>query len=485
MAKLIIRTRFEFTDRGRGEPQKRSVESRRHEFREIYDPYQESESQEQSKRCIACGNPYCQWKCPVHNYIPDWLQLAAEGRIIEAVELVHQTNSLPEICGRICPHDRLCEVACTLNTGYGAVTIGAIERHITDTAFAQGWRPDLTHVIATGRRVAVIGAGPAGLACADVLARNGVKAIVYDKHPEIGGLLAFGIPIFKLEHKVIKTRRNILEGMGIKFVLGATIGQDISFEEVLENHDAVFLGLGAYTHKEGGLPGEDADGVYKALDYLIGNTKSLLKFPPGEHEYTDLSGQRVAVLGGGDTAMDCVRTAVRQGAKEVLCLYRRDRENMPGSRKEVKNAMDEGVQFQFNVQPLEIIESDGVTTGIRLVKTRLGHADATGRRRPMQIEGSEETRGVDAVIVAFGFSASPEPWFEDYGIETDQWGLVKASADSDLPFQTTNPKIFAAGDMVRGADLVVTAIADARKGAEGIVDYLGCREKQRDRRMSN
>ncbi len=472
MAKLTIRTRFEFTDRERGEPQKYSVESRRHEFREIYNPYRKSESEQQSERCIACGNPYCQWKCPVHNYIPDWLQLAAEGRIIEAAELAHQTNSLPEICGRICPHDRLCEGACTLNTGYGAVTIGAIERHITDTAFAQGWRPDLSHVVATGRKVAVIGAGPAGLACADVLARNGVQAIVYDKHPEIGGLLAFGIPLFKLEHEVIKTRRSILEGMGIKFVLGATIGQDISFAEVLANHDAVFLGLGAYTHTEGGLPGEDADGVYKALDYLIGNTKSLLKLPPGEHEYTNLSGQRVAVLGGGDTAMDCVRTAVRQGAKEVRCLYRRDHENMPGSKNEVKNAMEEGVQFQFNVQPLEIIKSDGGITGIRVVKTRLGPADATGRRRPEQIEGSEQIIDADAIIVAFGFEASPESWFEDFGIKTNQWGLVEAYAESNLSFQTTNPKIFAAGDMVRGADLVVTAIADARKAADAIVCYV-------------
>ena len=472
MEKIRIRTLFEFTDRDRGEPKKHDIDSRRHEFREIYEPFQSSESEQQSERCIACGNPYCQWKCPVHNYIPDWLKLAAEDRIIEAAELAHQTNSLPEICGRICPHDRLCEGACTLNTGYGAVTIGAIERHITDTAFARGWRPDLSHVVATGRKVAVIGAGPAGLACADILARNGVQAIVYDKHPEIGGLLSFGIPMFKLEHEVIRTRRSILEGMGIKFVLGATIGQDISFEEVLANHDAVFLGLGTYTPMAGGLPGEDANGVYKALDYLIGNTKSLLKIPPGEHEYSDLSGQRVAVLGGGDTAMDCVRTAVRQGAKEVHCLYRRDRENMPGSQNEVNNAMEEGVRFKFNVQPLEIIQLDGQATGIGVVETRLGPADATGRRQPAPIEGSEKTIDADAVIVAFGFNASPEPWFDKHDIKTNEWGLVAAAESTKLPFQTSNEKVFAAGDMVRGADLVVTAIADARKAAEGIVQFL-------------
>jgi len=359
MSKLNIRSKFEFIDRERAGPHKHSTKSRRHEFCEIYDPFQQPEGEAQAERCIACGNPYCQWKCPVHNYIPDWLKLAGEGRIMEAAELAHQTNSLPEICGRICPQDRLCEGACTLNNEFGAVTIGAIERHITDTAFANGWRPDLSGIEQTGHKVAIVGAGPAGLACADVLARNGVKAIVYDKHPEIGGLLSFGIPEFKLEQKVIKTRRRILEGMGIQFVLGANIGREISFNEVLENHDAVFLGLGTYTAMKGGMPGEDAAGVYRALDYLIGNTKSLLDMPAGEHEFTDLKGQDVVVLGGGDTAMDCVRTAVRQGARKVHCLYRRDRENMPGSQREVDNAVEEGVQFRFNVQPLEIIQRAG------------------------------------------------------------------------------------------------------------------------------
>jgi len=472
MSKLNIRMRFEFIDLDRAEPRKHSIESRRHEFREIYDPYKKEDGEAQSERCIACGNPYCEWKCPVHNYIPDWLKLAGEGRIIEAAELAHQTNSLPEICGRICPMDRLCEGACTLNTGYGAVTIGAIERHITDTAFAQGWRPDLSGVVQTGHKVAIIGAGPAGLSCADVLARNGVKAIVYDKQPEIGGLLSFGIPEFKLEHKVIKTRRRILEGMGIQFVLGANIGQEISFKELLENHDAVFLGLGTYTSMQGGMPGENAEGIYLALDYLIGNTKSLLDMPSGEHPFTDLKDQRVVVLGGGDTAMDCVRTAVRQGASEVHCLYRRNRENMPGSQREVDHAVEEGVQFRFNVQPLEIIENDGKASAVRVIETRLGLPDESGRRRPEPIEGSETCFEADAVIVAYGFGASPESWFEDFDINTDQWGLVVASEHGEYPFQTSNPKVFAAGDMVRGADLVVTAVADARKAAEGIVSSI-------------
>ena len=472
MSKLNIRTKFEFIDRERANPHKRSMESRKHEFIEIYDPFQQPEGEAQAERCIACGNPYCQWKCPVHNYIPDWLKLAAEGRIIEAAELAHQTNSLPEICGRICPQDRLCEDACTLNTGYGAVTIGAVERHITDTAFAQGWRPDLSGVVASGHTVAIVGAGPAGLACADVLARNGVKSIVYDRHPEIGGLLSFGIPEFKLEHKVIKTRRRILEGMGIEFVLNTDIGGDVSFSDLLENHDAVFLGLGTYTPMTGDMPGEDANGVYRALDYLIGNTKSLLDMPAGEHDFIDLKGQRVVVLGGGDTAMDCVRTAIRQGATEVHCLYRRDRENMPGSQNEVDNAVEEGVQFRFNVQGLEVIESQGKATAVKVVETRLGQPDESGRQRPQAVEGSETDIRADAVIVAYGFQASPENWFEEHEIHTNEWGLVDAGENDGFPFQTSNPKVFAAGDMVRGADLVVTAIADARKAAEGIVKYL-------------
>ena len=305
------------------------------------------------------------------------------------------------------------------------------------------------------------------LACADVLARNGVQAIVYDRHPEIGGLLSFGIPEFKLENKVIRTRRAILEGMGIRFVLGASIGDDISFEELLEHHDAVFLGLGTYTPLTGELPGLNLDHVHPALDYLIGNTRSIMGLPEGPYPFVNLPGQRVVVLGGGDTAMDCVRTAVRQGAGEVHCLYRRDRKNMPGSQNEVNHAIEEGVNFRFNVQPLEIISK-----GVRVVETTLGPADDSGRRRPQSVPGSEKTVKADAVIVAFGFNASPEPWFSKFDITTDKWGLVEASESSSFAYQTSNPKVFAAGDMVRGADLVVTAIADARKAALGMVDFV-------------
>jgi glutamate synthase (NADPH/NADH) small chain len=476
MSTIPIRKKFEFVDRQRCGPEKLSSEARKQAFVEIYAPFEQVQGAAQAERCIACGNPYCQWKCPVHNYIPDWLKLAGEGRIIEAAELAHQTNSLPEICGRICPQDRLCEGACTLNTDYGAVTIGAIERHITDTAFAQGWRPDLSGVVDTGKRVAVIGAGPAGLACADVLARNGVKAVVYDKYPEIGGLLTFGIPEFKLEHKVIRTRREILEGMGIEFVLDTNVGVDITFQSILDDYDAVFIGMGTYTALQGSMPGENAIGVYRALDYLVGNTCSLLSMQVQGYDFIDLASKRVVVLGGGDTAMDCVRTAVRQGASEVTCLYRRDRANMPGSQTEVDNAIEEGVRFRFNQQALEVILENDRAVGIRTVETRLGQPDDSGRRRPEQVEGSETVIDADAIIIAYGFKASPADWFEAIGIQTNQWGLVTAEEAGKFAFQTSNPRVFAAGDMVRGADLVVTAVADARKAAAGIVRFLSVRK---------
>ena len=275
-----------------------------------------------------------------------------------------------------------------------------------------------------------------------------MNAIVYDRQPEIGGLLTFGIPEFKLEHKVVRTRRAILEGMGIRFVLGATIGEDISFEEILENHDAVFLGLGTYTAISGDLPDSDAPGVFAALDYLVGNTRSLLGMPSGDHTFIDLASQSVVVLGGGDTAMDCVRTAVRQGARETHCLYRRDRENMPGSQREVDNAIEEGVQFMFNIQPLAIeVDEDGKARGVRIIDTRLGLPDESGRMRPEPVPGSERVIEADAVIIAFGFNASPEPWFGTFDIETNEWGLVVAGGEGSLPFQTTNPGIFAAGDL--------------------------------------
>ena len=463
---------FQFIDVGRGDPDKRTLQSRKTEYVEIYNPFTRDQVAEQSHRCLECGNPYCEWKCPVHNFIPNWLKLVAEGNLFEAAELSHQTNTLPEVCGRVCPQDRLCEGACTLNDGFGAVTIGASEKYITDTALAMGWRPDLSGVIPTDKKVAIIGAGPAGLGCADILARNGVKPVVFDRYPEIGGLLTFGIPEFKLEKQVMTRRREVFEGMGIEFRLNTDVGTDISVQEIMDEYDAVFLGMGTYTYMRGGFPGEDLPGVYEALPYLIGSVNHNLGFQQDPEAYVNLKGKRVVVLGGGDTAMDCVRTAVRQQAEKVICAYRRDEVNMPGSRREVKNAREEGVEFLFNRQPIEVVEYFGQACGVKMVETELGEPDEDGRRRPQPIPGSEEVLEADAVIIAFGFQPNPPAWFDDISVETNDWDGVIAEEEQAFKFQTTNPKVFAGGDMVRGSDLVVTAIWEGRQAAEGILDYL-------------
>ena len=462
---------FQFIDVGRQDPQKKAARTRARQFAEIYEPFKPMEAASQAHRCLHCGNPYCEWKCPVHNYIPNWLQLVSEGNILEAAEMSHRTNSLPEVCGRVCPQDRLCEGDCTLNDGFGAVTIGSVEKYITDTAFAMGWRPDMSQVTWTDRKVAIIGAGPAGLGCADILVRNGVKPVVFDKYAEIGGLLTFGIPEFKLEKTVMERRRAVFEEMGVEFRLNVEVGKDVAFEDLLAKYDAVFLGMGTYTYMEGGFPGEDLPGVHKALDYLIANVNPRLGFEKNPEDFVSLEGQRVVVLGGGDTAMDCNRTAIRQGAREVTCAYRRDEENMPGSRREVANAREEGVDFLFNRQPVAVVGEERVE-GVKVVRTRLGAADENGRRRPEVVPGSEEIIPADAVVIAFGFQPSPAPWFESVGIEVDERGRVKAPEHGSFAFQTTNEKIFAGGDMVRGSDLVVTAVYEGRQAGEGILDYL-------------
>jgi glutamate synthase (NADPH) small chain len=463
---------YQFIEVERLEPQKKSLKKRVKLFDEIYHGFSENQVQMQSDRCIECGNPYCEWKCPVHNYIPDWLKLAFEGHIIEAVELSHMTNSLPEICGKICPQERLCEGACTLNDEFGAVTIGNIEAYITETAFEMGWRPDMSGVAMTDKRVAVVGAGPAGIGCADVLIRNGVKPVVYDKNPEIGGLLSFGIPPFKLDKKMMIRRREIFNAMGIEFVLSTEIGKDLAFESLLEDFDAIFIGNGTYTSMMGEFGNSGLEGVYEALPYLIGNTCNLLGYPQ-INDFIDLRDRRVVVLGGGDTAMDCVRTAIRQGAAEVSCAYRRDEVNMPGSAKEVKNAKEEGVQFLWNRLPLELVADGGKVTGVKVVETELGEADAQGRRSPQPIVGSEHVIEGDAIIIAFGFQPSPPSWLEANGVELDERRRIKVSQDGTLKFQTTNAKIYAGGDAVRGSDLVVTAIAEGRQAALSILEYLG------------
>jgi glutamate synthase small subunit-like protein len=453
---------------------KEDIALRKTTFGEIYKRFTPLQVETQGDRCITCGDhAFCEWTCPLHNGIPHWINLAKQGRILEAVELSHQTSSLPEICGRVCPQDRLCEGSCTLKD-LGSVTIGNIERYITDTAFEMGWRPDLSQVKSLGKKVAIVGAGPAGLACADILARNGIDAVVFDRHPEIGGMLTFGIPAFKLDKQVMVHRREVFTDMGIEFHLNTEIGKDISFESLVNDYDAVFVGVGTYQSMRAGLDNEDAPGVYDALPFLIANTKKVMNLPElPEEPYINMAGKRVVVLGGGDTAMDCLRTSIRHGATEVTCAYRRDEANMPGSKKEVKNAREEGVEFMFNVQPVSLeLDDAGNVSGVKLVRTEMGEPDAAGRRRPKVIQGSEFIQPADAVIKAFGFRPHAMPWLADVNVELDNYGVIVAPHLKQYACQTSNPKIFAGGDVVRGADLVVTAIADGRKAAKSIVRYL-------------
>ena len=462
---------FEFLELPRQDPPKDAAQSRIAHWNEIYRQYDADTASAQAARCISCGNPYCQWKCPVHNFIPDWLDLISEKRLFEAAELSHQTNSLPEICGRICPQDRLCEGACTMNDGFGAISIGAIEKYITDEAFAHGWKPDLTNVESAGKHVAVVGSGPAGLACADVLIRHGVAVTVFDRYPQIGGLLTFGIPSFKLEKQIVLKRHLIMQQMGVRFILNTEVGTDVNFDDLLRNFDSVFLGMGAYTYMKGGFPGENLTNVHDALPYLIGNNNQVEGWQSSKWPHINMQGQNVVVLGGGDTAMDCVRTAVRQGANRVICVYRRNEVNMPGSRKEVWHAKEEGVRFLWNRQPVEIIGKDKVQQ-VKTIETELDEPDERGRQQPKPIAGSEKTIPCDKVIIAFGFRPSPPEWLTEYNIEVDSFLRTKASPDSTFPFQTSNPKVFSGGDMVRGADLVVTAVFEGREAAKGIMRYI-------------
>lgn len=462
---------LQFLEVPRQDPGKDPVRKRVRHFGEIYGHYNGDAAAEQAGRCLDCGIPFCQWKCPVHNYIPDWLKLIEDGNLLQAAELSHQTNSLPEICGRICPQDRLCEGACTLNDGHGAVSIGNIEKYITDEALKQGWRPDLSRVRPSGKRVAVIGAGPAGLAAADVLTRQGIQAVVYDRYPRIGGLLTFGIPPFKLDKSIVETRHDILTGMGVEFRLGVEVGRDVQFDALVDEYDAVFLGLGAYDAVRGGFPGESLPQTHLALDYLIGNINRKLSIEDTAYPYVDLGGKRVVVFGGGDTGMDCNRTAIRQNADRVVCTYRRGETDMPGSGRDYTNSVEEGVEFLFNRQPVEILGDDHVT-GVRLLTTRLVQ-DGAGRPRLENIEGSDEVIECDAVVVAFGFRASPPAWLADNNVATFDNGRVNTKGQLEFRMQTSNPKVFAGGDMVRGADLVVTAVFEGREAARGIAKYLG------------
>lgn len=464
-----------FLQLARETPTKRIADERKIDFKEIYDDSDDTQLANQSSRCLDCGNPYCEWKCPLHNYIPNWLSLVSKDRLDDAAELMYQTNPLPEICGRVCPQDRLCEQACTINTGFGAVTIGMIEKNITDRALAKKWRPNIPTIKANAKRVAIIGAGPAGIACADQLARNGIRAVVYDRYPEIGGLLTFGIPGFKLEKHVMRKRKEFLQDIGVEFKLNTDVGVDITFQEIQETYDSVFLAMGTYKSVKTDLPGFDSGKLINALDYLIGNINHQEQFAMTQFPEINLNGKEVVVLGGGDTAMDCVRTAVRQGSKSVSCIYRRDEDSMPGSPREVQNAKEEGVDFHFLLAPAALnLNDDKSVKSLSVYKTELVINKDTGASKLQQVKDSGFEIKADAVITAFGFKASPANWFNKANVETDKNGLVKmkASENDSLEYsqRTSAHGIYAGGDMVRGADLVVTAIAEGIQAANEIIE---------------
>jgi glutamate synthase (NADPH) small chain len=463
---------LKFVTIGKEMPEKRDASSRAQDFHEIYREYADRKAAEQASRCSQCGVPYCQSHCPLHNNIPDWLKLTAEGRLQEAYELSQATNTFPEICGRICPQDRLCEGNCVIEqSGHGTVTIGSVEKYLTDTAWEEGWVKPIRPHAERPESVGIIGAGPGGLAAADLLRRQGVQVTVYDRYDRAGGLLTYGIPGFKLEKPVVMQRIQQLAEGGVQFVANCNVGEDISFDAILGQHDAVLIATGVYKSRDIEAPGVGARGIVKALDYLTAsNRKSfgddVTEFDSGE---LNASGKRVVVIGGGDTAMDCVRTAIRQGALSVKCLYRRDRANMPGSQREVQNAEEEGVEFVWLSAPKGFTGGTEVE-GVMVQRMRLGAPDASGRQSPEVIEGADYVEPADLVIQALGFEpeALPTLWGVPE-LKVTRWGTIKADFRTHA---TSLPGVYAAGDIVRGASLVVWAIRDGREAAEAILGYL-------------
>ncbi len=452
-------------------PDKRGAELRRRDFQEIYDEFDPARAEEQASRCEQCGIPFCQVHCPLHNNIPDWLRMTAEGRLEEAYELASATNNMPEICGRICPQDRLCEGNCVIEKGFESVTIGAVEKHIVDTAFNEGWVKPVRPRTERAESIGIIGAGPAGLAVAEQLRKLGYQITVYDRYDRVGGLLVYGIPNFKLEKEVVARRTDMLGAGGIAFELGVEIGTDVTFDELRRKHDALFVGTGVYLGRELTVPGVGLDHVVPALDYLTASNRKGLGDDVAAFDNGSLNaeGKRVVVIGGGDTAMDCVRTAVRQGAASVQCLYRRDRVNMPGSMREVGHAEEEGVEFVWQAAP-EAFLGDGVVSGVRAVRIRLGAPDATGRQRPEPMPDSAFTLDADLVIKALGFDPEDLPkLFDQPELEVTRWGTIKIDWDTMM---TPMAGVFAGGDIVRGASLVVWGVKDGRDAAVGIHDYV-------------
>jgi glutamate synthase (NADPH/NADH) small chain len=462
---------LQFTHVPQKTPEKRVIGERKADFDEIYKRFDVLAAKEQSSRCSQCGIPFCSIHCPLSNNIPDWLKLTAEGRLEEAYEISSATNTFPEICGRICPQDRLCEGNCVIEKGFESVTIGAVERYITDTAFEKGWVKPITAAQELPYSVGIIGAGPAGLAAAEALRRQGYKVTVYDRHDRVGGLLIYGIPGFKLEKSIVIRRTKWLTDGGVKFELGADVGGELSFAELQGRHEAVLIATGVYKPRELTGPGSGLPGIVPALDYLITSNRKGLgdDVPDFDSGLLDAKGKKVVVVGGGDTAMDCVRTAVRQGAKSVTCMYRRDRANMPGSLREVSNAEDEGVVFDWLAAP-EAFLGDNAVTGVRALRMHLGLPDATGRMSVDPIAGSSFTVEADLVIKALGFDPEDMPTaFGQKELAVTGWGTLKTNPKT---FMTALPGVFAAGDIVRGASLVVWAIRDGRDAAAAIDQYV-------------
>ena len=453
-------------------PKKREVDSRVDDFKEIYDQFIHDKAKEQSSRCSQCGVPFCQIHCPLHNNIPDWLKLTAEGRLEEAHELAHSTNNMPEICGRICPQDRLCEGNCVIEkSGHGTVTIGSVEKYITDTAWEKGWIKPINLKKELDYSVGIIGAGPAGLACAEQLRKAGYKITIYDRYDRPGGLLIYGIPNFKLEKFVVERRTNLLKQSGIIFKQDIEIGKDFSFEELKEKHDALLIATGVYKAREVNLLGHDLENIFPAMEFLTASNRKGLgdKVKNFDNGMLNAENKNIVVIGGGDTAMDCVRTAIRQNAKSVKCLYRRDRENMPGSAREVYNAEEEGVKFVWLTNPKEFVGQKNISS-ILVEEMELGKPDSSGRKTPEVKPNSEFKLEVDMAIKALGFDPENLPkMFDLPELTVSKWGTIKINL---MTMETSIPGVFAAGDIVRGASLVVWAIKDGRDAAASIQKYL-------------